>query len=360
MFTTFALLMVTGAVVNGYVRHANSFRQICSHMQTTSESPINDRALTLKGISNLFRSVGGALIVSAVVKSPASAKTFFDTDVYGDKELKIATVNKIKQKIRNAILADPSLAPVLLELAISDALGYDFNSGNGGQDGSIFFEIPKEGAPDLDKAVKALKVIQKELQRTNTVSFGDLVSFGGGEALESAGCGRVIVQVGRYEIKAPNTGSSPLNWESLTTDDVKSSFTKSGLDSQQIALLLGALGEVKRVVSDTLSSTKSSANEDDDEEEEDDQPFVPTTFGTRDAIFGAKLGKADFGSKYLASLIKNKNTATDNLSSILLGDNQVKSFVQKYATNEAAFLKDVPEAYLRMTLLGQEYTTRNS
>ena len=38
-----------------------------------------------------------------------NAKTYFDTDVYGDKELKIATVNKIKQKLRNAILNDNSI-----------------------------------------------------------------------------------------------------------------------------------------------------------------------------------------------------------------------------------------------------------
>ena len=164
----------------------------------------------------------------------------------------IATVNKIKQKLRNAILTDPAIAPPLLELAISDALGYDFKSGSGGQDGSILFEVPDEGAEDLKKAIKTLQSIQKELQRTNTVTFGDLVAFGGAEALESTGCSRVTVQLGRYEIKTPNPDAKLLPWGALSNGEVKEAFAKSGFDPQRIALLLGALGEVKRVVAETL------------------------------------------------------------------------------------------------------------
>lgn len=37
----------------------------------------------------------------------------------------IATVNKLKQKLRNAIAADLSLAVPFLRLAINDGLGYD-------------------------------------------------------------------------------------------------------------------------------------------------------------------------------------------------------------------------------------------
>jgi hypothetical protein len=38
----------------------------------------------------------------------------------------------------------------------------------------------------------------------------------------------------------------------------------------------------------------------------------------------------------------------------------VKEFVKKYASSEAALMKDMPEAYLKLTLLGQAYTGRNS
>ena len=38
----------------------------------------------------------------------------------------------------------------------------------------------------------------------------------------------------------------------------------------------------------------------------------------------------------------------------------VRAFVSKYAANEPAFLKEVAEVYLKLTLLGEAYTTRNS
>lgn len=52
-------------------------------------------------------------------------QVFIDTDLYGDKELKIATINKLKQKLRDAINKDNTVAPYMLELAINDALGYN-------------------------------------------------------------------------------------------------------------------------------------------------------------------------------------------------------------------------------------------
>ena len=269
-----------------------------------------------------------------------------------------ATVNKIKQKLRNAILQDPSIAPLLLELSITDALGYNAISGEGGQDGSIIFELSTDGADGLNKASKVLKDIQKELQRTNTVTFGDLVAFGGAEALESVGCSRVTVQVGRYDIKSANPNPAILSWESPSPTEIISAFKRSSLTAQQIALFLGAIGEISRIVSETaLSKAKAS---DDDDDEEDEGPFVPTTFGSRDAMYGAKIGKADFGAKYFSSILKNKISNDDKLASILLNNQEIKAYVQKYATNEPAFIKDVTDAYLQLTNIGQELTTRNS
>eukprot|EP00607_Mallomonas_marina_P001632 CAMPEP_0182432028 /NCGR_PEP_ID=MMETSP1167-20130531/53435_1 /TAXON_ID=2988 /ORGANISM="Mallomonas Sp, Strain CCMP3275" /LENGTH=323 /DNA_ID=CAMNT_0024619057 /DNA_START=110 /DNA_END=1081 /DNA_ORIENTATION=+ len=323
-------------------------------MSYTDGSPVSDKSRFISG-AKVISLLGVFFTVGSI---PTAATTYFDTDIYGDKELKIATVNKIKQKLRNAILQDPAVAPSLLKLSISDGLGYDAKTGSGGQDGSIYLEISKEnGDKDLETAIKILQGIQKELQRTNRVGFGDLVAFGGAEALESVGCGRVVVQVGRYEVKVPNPEYTPVKWDedNLTISNIKPAFSRSGLNPQQIALLLGALGEVTRVTTEAASIKKEE--EEDDEFEE--QPFVPSTFGSRDAMYGAKVGKADFGSKYLLSLLKGKGPQ-DALSKILLDDPQVKTFVQKYATNEGAFVKDVPEAYLRLTNVGQEFTTRNS
>jgi hypothetical protein len=73
--------------------------------------------------------------------SISRASVAFDPDRYGDKELKIATVNKLKQKLRNAIAADLSLAVPFLRLAINDGVGYDAASDDGGPDGSVQYEM---------------------------------------------------------------------------------------------------------------------------------------------------------------------------------------------------------------------------
>lgn len=128
--------------------------------------------------------VASLLLLSA---QTASAKVFIDTDLYGDKELKIATINKLKQKLRDSIIKDITIAPLLFQLAINDALGYESVSEEGGPDGSIQFELANDENKGLEKAVQVVQEIKKSLQRTNTVSFADIVAFGGAEALETAG-----------------------------------------------------------------------------------------------------------------------------------------------------------------------------
>ena len=300
-----------------------------------------------------------------MVGSKAShAKVFFDTDVYGDKELKIATVNKMKQKLRNAILLDYSIAPLLLELSINDALGYDPVTTDGGPDGSVAFEVDREGNKKFSGVIDILSGVKKDLQRTNTVSFADLVSFGGGEALETVGCPRTIVQVGRFDAKKANIKASLIDWDNLQpTEAALDAFYLSGVEPKDIALLLGALGETIRISSEALAAARGRTSSEDENEEEDDQwqNSVPSTFGERSQIYGKKMGKADFGTTYLSSISGKRGPAeSDALGKLLLLDPKVKIFVLKYATNPVAFLKEVPEAYLRLSLLGEAYTTRNS
>ncbi len=58
-------------------------------------------------ISSLAASVSlsaaSALAVTAAAPGAAGATVQFETERYGDKELKIATVNKLRQQIRNSV-----------------------------------------------------------------------------------------------------------------------------------------------------------------------------------------------------------------------------------------------------------------
>jgi hypothetical protein len=122
----------------------------------------NARKVLSNSISALI--TGGLMYTAGVQRSQAT--TYFDTDVYGDKELKIATVNKTKQKVRNAILANPALASAFLKLAINDGLGYSIEDKDGGLDGSVLYEMDGVQNSGLQNALLALQQIQKELQRT--------------------------------------------------------------------------------------------------------------------------------------------------------------------------------------------------
>lgn len=267
---------------------------VCCSITTYSWSidglhPVSEGVVLRTNLLRYLKTAAGVVAVTAsstgIITSKADAKTFFDTDVYGDKELKIATVNKLKQKLRNGILSNPSIAADLLKVSINDALGYDIESQDGGPDGSIQFEADLDHNKGLSNAISLMQDVKKQLQRTNSVSFADVCAFAGAEALETVGCGRVIVQVGRVDSKDPNLKSIGVDFQNPETSQVLGGFSSSGLGPKEAVVLIGALGEINRIVSEASQSTRSDETDEDDKEFEE-QPFVPTTFGARDAIYG--------------------------------------------------------------------------
>jgi len=252
-----------------------------------SHPPVNDGEVLRTNILRYLKTVSGVVVAvsSSTINGRVDAKIFFDTDVYGDKELKIATVNKLKQKLRNGILSNPFIAADLLKVSINDALGYDIGSQDGGPDGSIQFEADLDHNKGLSNAIALMQDVKKQLQRTNSVSFADVCAFAGAEALETVGCGRIIVQVGRVDSKDPNIKSIGVDFEKADTIQLLGGFSSSGLGPKEAVVLIGALGEINRIVSEASQSTRSNEVDEDDKEFEE-QPFVPTTFGARDAIYG--------------------------------------------------------------------------
>ncbi len=62
---------------------------------------------------------GAATILSA---SSTQAAVFIDTERYGDKELKVALINQVKQQFRALYEKKPELIVPLFRLAVTDAL----------------------------------------------------------------------------------------------------------------------------------------------------------------------------------------------------------------------------------------------
>jgi len=85
--------------------------------------------------------IGGILQLRG---SHVNAEVFVDPDRYGDKELKIGLVGSLKQRLRNEILRNPTLADDFLRLAIIDALSFDASTKKGGLNGSTALAFGKE------------------------------------------------------------------------------------------------------------------------------------------------------------------------------------------------------------------------
>ena len=49
--------------------------------------------------------------ISQLSPQPAGAVVYHDPNVYGDAENKVAVINRCRQRVRDAIIADPSLGP---------------------------------------------------------------------------------------------------------------------------------------------------------------------------------------------------------------------------------------------------------
>ena len=79
-----------------------------------------------------------AFLVTQTSQTPtAQAAVMVDPDRYGDKELKMATVNVVKGKVHDLLADKPELLSPVLQLSMHDALTYDASTGEGGPDGGI-------------------------------------------------------------------------------------------------------------------------------------------------------------------------------------------------------------------------------
>ncbi|CAM9637454.1 unnamed protein product [Choristocarpus tenellus] len=204
MLKTVGTLMLLGYTASLYVEafqalpfttcrsHARIAMSICGDHQETRKSFFEKSLSLLGGLG-----ITGGLLEGVSNPEPTPAAVYLETERYGDKELKIATVNKLKQQLRNKMVKDPALAPSFLKVAISDALGYDVKAQTGGPDGSVAFEMDRPENKDLKQVLEATMSIKASLQRTNEISLADVIAFGGAEAIEAVGGPRLSVQIGR-------------------------------------------------------------------------------------------------------------------------------------------------------------------
>jgi hypothetical protein len=104
MTTIFLVLNIMLLLCSKAVRYQQSsaaYSRAAMCLQgTTSSEPTSPSSRATKGL--LLAGRAGLFAAALFSAQSASAKVFFDTDVYGDKELKIATVNKVLHGYYNA------------------------------------------------------------------------------------------------------------------------------------------------------------------------------------------------------------------------------------------------------------------
>ena len=312
------------------------------------------RSLLRDAINSLLGS--GMAATCFLTSRPSNAIVYTDPDRYGDKELKIAFVNRLRQNLRDVIVEDPTLAPQFLELVIQDALTYDQTTQTGGPDGSILNAVLNNDSDALSRlkpAAQKLQALAADRKRSTEITNADLVTFAGAEAIEAMGGPRMTVQVGKLD---PDKPTKRDNYPRLdVASEALPAFDKAGLNARDVAILYGALAAMNASVK-LLKDMKSDEETDDFEEDNemgDPDVFVPTTFGSSSDIYGKRIGTMD--NEVFINAVKALKQKRDPEADVFT-DKQVMEWATTYSKKNAAFLQDLPLAYQRLVSVGKSYT----
>lgn len=338
--------------------------------------------------------------------APASAEVFFDPAMYGDQELRVGTVDSVRERTRRAILQDPRLAPSFYQLALLDGLSYNAENNKYGPNGGIIYTVlnSKDDSPYVESLKSAAGVLiqaEKDLKKKTAVSIADCIAIAGAEAIESIGGPVLPTQLGRMEPdKRKGVELNPALRVDLLSGkrskaEVREAFKNAGLTEREMtALLLGLLTlervEKTRSTEDWKASTKAkfvergkmgrmsdykrltdedikAALDDEYAEDPDDGWYIADSFGSRDDRFGQRIAKEEIDEKNFNKYLKDlyafsTQKSKDNVfgwigDQILDKDSPTSiSYLKKYADSNLSYTKDLGIAYNAITQLGAVYT----
>lgn len=336
--------------------------------------------------------------------SPANAQVFFDPAMYGDQELRVGTVDSVRERTRRAILQNPKLAPSFYKLALLDGLSYDNSDSKYGPNGGVIYSVfnSKENSEyisSLKEAANVLVQAEKDLKKKTAVSIADCIAIAGAESIESIGGPVLPVQLGRLEMDKKNVQVSPLPLDlfsgSRSSAEVRDAFKKAGLTEREMTALLGALltlenVEKSRTTEDWKASAKPkfvergkmgrmsdykrltdddirAAEADEFDEDPDDGWYIADSFGTKDDRFGQRIAKDDINEKNFNKYLKDldvsarKKKGSDDfgwIAEVILDPDAPTSqaWLKKYADSNLSYTKDLGIAFNSVTQLGAVYT----
>mmetsp|Transcript_93720 Transcript_93720/g.269975 ORF Transcript_93720/g.269975 Transcript_93720/m.269975 type:complete len:430 (-) Transcript_93720:63-1352(-) len=338
--------------------------------------------------------------------APSNAEVFFDPAMYGDQELRVGTVDSVRERTRRAILQDPALAPSFYQLALLDGLSYNVANNKYGPNGGVIYAVlnskeDNEYMAALKRAANVLIQAEKDLKKKTAVSIADCIAIAGAEAIESIGGPVLPTQLGRMEPDKRKgvelNVALPIDILSgkRSTEEVRNVFKAAGLSEREMTALLGGLLTLQRVektrtTEDWKQSVKpkfvergkmgrmsdykrltdediKAALADEYDEDPDDGWYIADSFGSRDDRFGQRIAKDEIDeknfNKYLKDLYaystqpSNENVFGWIGEQILDKDSPTsQAWLKKYADSNLSYTKDLGIAYNSITQLGAVYT----
>lgn len=315
---------------------------------------------------------GIALAASLACPTDADASVSFDIDRFGDKELKVAAINSIKQTCRNILSDRPDLLPAFFVLGLHDGLTYNVETTEGGPNGSLQFELDEARNAGLEEAVEILKEVKKA--RRDNMSLADVMEFACAVAVEVTAGPRIVIQLGREDAtEADPQGNAALYTEGASASDMMKAFDSAGLNGKRdVVLMHGAYGSLFDIAKSRVEKKEAEAlaqSELDDDEEglaaTDDLTYGTVKTRKRGAVLVSSniadltLGGAKFSNAYLKLLVDAKKKG--NLAALSDRDREIMSspdmlpFVEQYASNNNKFRTEVGQLCERVSLLGSQY-----
>jgi hypothetical protein len=393
----------------GHEANARTFDTTTQLFSIKDDGSSNEVDRRKFGLSSLGWLATGALASVTGNVPAANAEVFFDPAMYGDQELRVGTVDTVRERTRRAILQNPALAPAFYQLALLDGLSFDSKNQKYGPNGGVIFALLNSKAKEteyisnLKDAAAVLIQAEKDLKKKTAVSIGDCIAIAGAEAIESIGGPVLPVQLGRMEVDKSKIQISPLPLDILSgeksTKEVREAFKNAGLTEREMTALLSGLltlqlVEKNRTTEDWKQSTKpkfvergkmgrmsdykrltdediQAALNDEYEEDPDDGWYIADSFGGRDDRFGQRLAKDTITEKnfnvYMKDLLGSvsKKTSGDAKQvsygwigkQILDPDTPVcQAWLKKYADSNLYYVKDLSQSFNSITQLGAVYT----
>jgi catalase (peroxidase I) len=206
-------------------------------------------------------------------------------------------------------------APAHVRLAFHDAGTFDQRNLSGGANGTVRLpeELQRSGNTGWGHA--CVELLAEAKAEFPDISWADLIAVGAAAGVQK--CGGPVIQVGlgRHDGTEPApTHRLPGGYESAGL--LKSIFARMGLGPRELVVLSGA---------HTLGHTQR-------------RPFTPDTFV--------------FSNSYFVELLTAPERSSLPTDLTLLGDPELRAYVEQYAGDEALFWADFTSAFRRLTWLG--------